>query len=156
MGAAVWYNTGFTLVMLMLQALAIGTVRFAPQHVQQSDGPASSDGKDGPASSDGKEASTQPAAIVRQILSFDRISYSVDLPGRKQRGKFGKKLLNEVSGIARPGTMTALMGSSGAGKTTLLDVLANRKTEGKVTGTKLVNGRKVHAGQFSRMSAITI
>ena len=42
----------------------------------------------------------------------------------KDKASEDKVLLNAVSGIARPGTMTALMGPSGAGKTTLLDVLA--------------------------------
>ena len=38
------------------------------------------------------------------------------------------QLLNDCSGIFRPGVLTALVGSSGAGKTTLMDVLAGRKT----------------------------
>ncbi|KAK9342235.1 ABC-2 type transporter-domain-containing protein [Lipomyces starkeyi] len=37
----------------------------------------------------------------------------------------------------------ALMGSSGAGKTTLLDVLAQRKTEGTIHGSVLVDGRPI-------------
>eukprot|EP01113_Clastostelium_recurvatum_P049931 TRINITY_DN9334_c0_g1_i3.p1 TRINITY_DN9334_c0_g1~~TRINITY_DN9334_c0_g1_i3.p1 ORF type:complete len:1492 (-),score=487.16 TRINITY_DN9334_c0_g1_i3:90-4565(-) len=49
-------------------------------------------------------------------------------------------LLDKVSGWIKPGQMTALMGASGAGKTTLLDVLARRKTQGKVEGTLLLNG----------------
>ena len=48
--------------------------------------------------------------------------------------------------------MTALMGSSGAGKTTLLDVLANRKTGGKITGEILINGRKADPIRFSRLA----
>ncbi|OJJ31193.1 hypothetical protein ASPWEDRAFT_54445 [Aspergillus wentii DTO 134E9] len=35
----------------------------------------------------------------------------------------------------------ALMGSSGAGKTTLLDVLAQRKTEGTINSSIIVDGR---------------
>ena len=35
----------------------------------------------------------------------------------------------------------ALMGSSGAGKTTLLDVLAQRKTDGTIKGSIMVDGR---------------
>ena len=37
------------------------------------------------------------------------------------------------------------MGASGAGKTTLLDVLAQRKTIGKVEGTILLNGEHLYA-----------
>ncbi|KAJ8544459.1 hypothetical protein ON010_g11808 [Phytophthora cinnamomi] len=38
----------------------------------------------------------------------------------------------DLCGYALPGTITALMGSSGAGKTTLMDVIAGRKTGGKL------------------------
>lgn len=51
-----------------------------------------------------------------------------------------RRLLNYVDGWVKPGTLTALMGSSGAGKTTLLDTLANRVTMGVVTGSIFVNG----------------
>lgn len=51
-----------------------------------------------------------------------------------------RQLLNHVSGYIRPGTMTALMGSSGAGKTTLLDSLSQRKTIGTLAGEMLMNG----------------
>ncbi|KAL4785058.1 ABC-2 type transporter-domain-containing protein [Aspergillus varians] len=50
-------------------------------------------------------------------------------------------LLDNVQGWVKPGTLGALMGSSGAGKTTLLDVLAQRKTEGTIKGSILVDGR---------------
>jgi ABC-type multidrug transport system ATPase subunit len=35
-----------------------------------------------------------------------------------------------------------MQGSSGAGKSTLMDVLARRKTGGKIGGEMLINGRK--------------
>ncbi|KAI1314533.1 hypothetical protein EDD11_002008 [Mortierella claussenii] len=61
------------------------------------------------------------------------VPYKADPSGKKQ-------LLNGIAGLVKPGTMTALMGSSGAGKTTLLDVLAQRKNTGTVTGQVEVDG----------------
>jgi ABC-type cobalamin/Fe3+-siderophores transport system ATPase subunit len=43
------------------------------------------------------------------------------------------------------------MGASGAGKTTLLDVLAQRKTIGKVEGTILLDGDPLHK-DFERLT----
>ncbi|KAF9434230.1 hypothetical protein BGZ76_008355 [Entomortierella beljakovae] len=61
------------------------------------------------------------------------VPYKADPSGKKQ-------LLTNIAGLVKPGTMTALMGSSGAGKTTLLDVLAQRKNIGSVTGQIEVDG----------------
>jgi hypothetical protein len=47
--------------------------------------------------------------------------------------------------ICREHARTHAQGSSGAGKSTLMDVLARRKTGGKITGEVLVNGRKTDA-----------
>ncbi|KAI9477693.1 P-loop containing nucleoside triphosphate hydrolase protein [Coemansia mojavensis] len=51
-----------------------------------------------------------------------------------------RQLLDSVSGYIKPGTLTALMGSSGAGKTTLLDSLSQRKTVGRLRGEMLMDG----------------
>jgi ABC-type multidrug transport system ATPase subunit/ABC-type multidrug transport system permease subunit len=51
------------------------------------------------------------------------------------------QLLRSVTGHFTPGRVAALMGASGAGKTTLLDVLAMRKTTGRVTGDLACDGR---------------
>jgi ABC-type transport system involved in cytochrome bd biosynthesis fused ATPase/permease subunit len=59
---------------------------------------------------------------TRKPFTWEDLSYSVSVPGGQ------KKLLTNIYGYVKPGTLTALMGSSGAGKTTLLDVLADRKT----------------------------
>ncbi|KAG1084305.1 hypothetical protein G6F42_021844 [Rhizopus arrhizus] len=67
-------------------------------------------------------------------FSWHHMNYTVNIKGGKL------KLLNDIGGIVRPGHLTALMGSSGAGKTTLLDVLAKRKTIGKVEGRIYLNG----------------
>ena len=74
--------------------------------------------------------------------------YSVDLPDGaeeppNQRPEDAGRLsiLNDVSGAFRPNILTAFMGETGAGKTTLLDVLADRKTGGKVEGDIRINVR---------------
>lgn len=73
-------------------------------------------------------------AVEPVTLVFNNLSYSVPVAGG------AKTLLNNVSGYALPGTLTALMGASGAGKTTLLDVISGRKTGGATTGEILANG----------------
>ncbi|XP_050697982.1 protein scarlet-like [Eriocheir sinensis] len=55
------------------------------------------------------------------------------------------KVLNNVFGAVRPGSLLAMMGASGAGKTTLMNALAHR-TAGRVVveGDILVNGHRVN------------
>ncbi|KAI9744799.1 MAG: hypothetical protein M1818_001724 [Claussenomyces sp. TS43310] len=79
-----------------------------------------------------------PPSIQKQtaIFHWDTVNYDIKIKGQPRR------LLNEVDGWVKPGTLTALMGVSGAGKTTLLDVLASRVTMGVVSGQMLVNGHQ--------------
>ncbi|EZG03190.1 hypothetical protein H106_06691 [Trichophyton rubrum CBS 735.88] len=79
----------------------------------------------------------QTAAIVKQTSVFHWESVCYDIKIKKE----SRRILDNVDGWVKPGTLTALMGVSGAGKTTLLDVLANRVTMGVVTGEMLVDGR---------------
>lgn len=80
-------------------------------------------------------------------VTFRNLKYTVFI---------GKKdplvLLQGINGYARPGTLTALMGSSGAGKTTLMDVIAGRKTSGKIEGEVLMNGFPVVKKEFGRIT----
>ncbi|KAF5020913.1 hypothetical protein F66182_7065 [Fusarium sp. NRRL 66182] len=69
------------------------------------------------------------------VFHWRDVCYDVKVKGEPRR------ILDHVDGWVKPGTLTALMGSSGAGKTTLLDVLASRVTMGVVTGEMLVDGR---------------
>ncbi|XP_057428191.1 pleiotropic drug resistance protein 1-like [Lotus japonicus] len=88
-------------------------------------------------------------------LTFDEISYSVDMPQEmKNQGVFEDrlKLLKGVSGAFRPGVLTALMGVSGAGKTTLMDVLAGRKTGGYIEGAIKISGYPKNQQTFARIA----
>ncbi|CAL4917606.1 unnamed protein product [Urochloa decumbens] len=70
-------------------------------------------------------------------LTFQNLNYYVDTPPEMLKQGYPEKrlqLLNSVTGVFRPGVLSALMGVSGAGKTTLLDVLAGRKTGGYIEG----------------------
>jgi ABC transport system ATP-binding/permease protein len=64
----------------------------------------------------------------------------------------GKQLLDDISLIARPGTLTAIIGGSGAGKTTLSRVIAGyaRPSSGSVT----FEGHDIHAEYASLRSRI--
>lgn len=78
------------------------------------------------------------AVIQKQtaIFSWSDVVYDIKIKDEPRR------LLDNVDGWVKPGTLTALMGVSGAGKTTLLDVLANRVTMGVVTGDMFVDGHQ--------------
>ncbi|KAI8993723.1 ABC-2 type transporter-domain-containing protein [Pilobolus umbonatus] len=78
-------------------------------------------------------------------FSWQNVNYTVPIKGGELQ------LLNNINGIVRPGHLTALMGSSGAGKTTLLDVLARRKTIGKVEGRVYLNN-EVLMNDFERIT----
>ncbi|KAI8981169.1 ABC-2 type transporter-domain-containing protein [Trametes punicea] len=79
-------------------------------------------------------------------FTWEKVNYYVPVPGGTRR------LLHDVYGYVKPGTMTALMGASGAGKTTCLDVLAQRKNIGVVSGTLLLDGKPLQL-DFARKTA---
>ena len=56
-------------------------------------------------------------------------------------------LLNDLSGIARPGQILAIMGTSGVGKTTLLRVLSGQNDPRSTTGDIYVNGHTITHAQ---------
>ncbi|KAK2758216.1 hypothetical protein FQN54_004060 [Arachnomyces sp. PD_36] len=83
-----------------------------------------------------QEAAPNASAIPEQHSIFTWRNVSYDIPVKEGQ----RRLLDNVSGWVKPGTLTALMGVSGAGKTTLLDVLAKRVSIGVVTGDMFVDG----------------
>eukprot|EP00123_Amoebidium_parasiticum_P009594 comp19578_c0_seq1/m.23017 comp19578_c0_seq1/g.23017 ORF comp19578_c0_seq1/g.23017 comp19578_c0_seq1/m.23017 type:complete len:697 (-) comp19578_c0_seq1:129-2219(-) len=97
---------------------------------------------------DGSEKQRHRDKIETQVyLSFDKITYTV-----KTGPKSTLEILHGVSGLFRPGRLTAIMGPSGCGKSTLLDILADRKSEGKVDGAIRINGHP-RGAMFKRIAA---
>ncbi|KDQ63067.1 hypothetical protein JAAARDRAFT_119769 [Jaapia argillacea MUCL 33604] len=90
--------------------------------------------------------SSTSVAPHRRTFTWERLNYHVPVAGGTRR------LLHDVYGYVKPGTLTALMGASGAGKTTCLDVLAQRKNIGVVSGDVLVDGRPLDS-EFARGTA---
>ena len=76
----------------------------------------------------------------------------LEVRGVKYTVDNGKQLLDDISLIARPGTLTAIIGGSGAGKTTLARLIAGyaRPTSGSVT----FEGHDIHAEYASLRSRI--
>nr|CCA19156.1 ATPbinding Cassette (ABC) Superfamily putative [Albugo laibachii Nc14] len=87
-------------------------------------------------------------SCVPAYLCVDKLNYHVDDPANNKE----IHLLHDISAFFTPYTMTALMGASGAGKTTFMDVLAGRKTGGKITGNIIVNGELKDPSTFSRIA----
>ncbi|KAK1762467.1 putative abc transporter cdr4 protein [Phialemonium atrogriseum] len=77
------------------------------------------------------------------VFHWKDVCYDIKIKGEPRR------ILDQVDGWVKPGTLTALMGVSGAGKTTLLDCLADRVSMGVITGEMLVDG-KVRDQSFQR------
>ncbi|ESZ90193.1 ABC transporter [Sclerotinia borealis F-4128] len=90
-----------------------------------------------PASQDTKVEDETNDQLMRNtsVFTWKNLTYTVKTPSGD------RILLDNVQGWVKPGMLGALMGSSGAGKTTLLDVLAQRKTDGTIKGSILVDGR---------------
>lgn len=86
---------------------------------------------------DDSDSAAGQGDLVRNtsVFTWKNLSYTVKTPSGD------RVLLDDVQGWVKPGMLGALMGASGAGKTTLLDVLAQRKTEGTIRGSILVDGR---------------
>ncbi|CAI2346937.1 unnamed protein product [Caenorhabditis sp. 36 PRJEB53466] len=71
-----------------------------------------------------------------------------------QAGGGRKEVIRNVSGVAEPGEVLALMGGSGAGKTTLMNILAHLDTNGvEYHGDVTVNGKKVSKQKMRQMCA---
>ncbi|EEA27208.1 ABC multidrug transporter, putative [Talaromyces marneffei ATCC 18224] len=113
-----------------------------PAYMRKSDNKAKKGTIEAPPAGDSEAAKEEELGILpeqRDIFTWRNVCYDIPVKGGQRR------LLDNVSGWVKPGTLTALMGVSGAGKTTLLDVLAQRVSIGVVTGDMFVNGKPLDA-----------
>ncbi|GAB7366264.1 hypothetical protein MBLNU230_g7822t1 [Neophaeotheca triangularis] len=90
---------------------------------------------DSPNGKDEEEEALDSITKSESVFTWKDVEYTVPYLGGE------KKLLNSVSGYAKPGVMVALVGASGAGKSTLLNTLAQRQVMGVVGGEMLVDGQ---------------
>lgn len=87
-----------------------------------------------------QEEALEQLSSSESIFTWQNVEYTVPYQGGE------RKLLNGVSGYAKPGQMIALVGASGAGKTTLLNTLSQRQKVGVVSGDMLVDGKPLDIG----------
>ncbi|TMW67914.1 hypothetical protein Poli38472_007586 [Pythium oligandrum] len=162
LGYGILFLAGGTLLFMALGALVLEYIRYESPHHTMLIGEdlststlSTSNSESGSGSGSGLESSTEYG-----LMSTPRREANIDLPRSSRcatpitiafrdlyyavpnptNPKEDLELLKGINGFALPGKMTALMGSSGAGKTTLMDVIAGRKTGGKIRGQILFNG----------------
>ncbi|CAG0886743.1 unnamed protein product [Cyprideis torosa] len=97
--------------------------------------------------SNGLTLSWQDLSVYVPKVRRQSLLSSVFRGPRRERGL--KKVINNVTGIVRPGTLLAIMGASGAGKTTLMNVLAGR------AGNKVLVDGKVFVNGYPHAKVIT-
>lgn len=73
---------------------------------------------------------------------------------RRNQQPSRKHILKNVTGVAYPGELLAIMGSSGAGKTTLLNTLTFRNSSNViVSGQRAANGIPINSSTLASLSA---
>lgn len=97
------------------------------------------------------------------LLSYTNLSYSVEigqkllpaLPffGSQDDVQKTKLLLDDISGVAREGEITAILGASGSSKTTLMDAIAGRISKQRLKGTVTLNGEVLGSKLLKIISA---
>lgn len=90
---------------------------------------------------------------------FKNLSFQVDIRIPNLQPTFFSKtlpsqkpILQDISGIFKPGRMTAIMGASGAGKTSLLQLLAGNVHFGEIFGEVMMNGMPASQSTIKNVS----
>ncbi|RDA84580.1 hypothetical protein CP532_1120 [Ophiocordyceps camponoti-leonardi (nom. inval.)] len=80
--------------------------------------------------------------------------HGVTVTVQDRETKRAKTIVDNAEAIVEAGECLGLMGPSGCGKTTLLRALARRRTNGSVTGARvLINGRELPLSEFRQMTS---
>ncbi|KAI8531760.1 hypothetical protein RHMOL_Rhmol11G0160500 [Rhododendron molle] len=162
LGLAILFNIGFTLALTFLNPPSSRAI-ISNEKLSQIEGSEDfSNGTDKEAKSKSYEKTTSKHHKGRLVLPFEPLTlafqdvqYCIETPLEMRERGFTQKqlqLLCDITGVLRPGILTALMGVSGAGKTTLLDVLAGRKTSGAIEGDIRIGGYPKVQETFARIS----
>ncbi|KAI1408556.1 ABC-2 type transporter-domain-containing protein [Hypoxylon sp. FL1857] len=84
--------------------------------------------------------------VVAMVSSTSAVFHWTNLDYEIKTHEGRRKILHDIHGWVKPGTLTALMGVTGAGKTSLLNVLADRVNVGAVSGQVFVDRHSRDAG----------
>ncbi|XP_040947474.1 pleiotropic drug resistance protein 3 isoform X3 [Gossypium hirsutum] len=155
LGFALVWNIGFTLALSFLNPPGSSRVVISHEKLSTIRKGDSLNGSDKEDVSKKEESRRMVLPFDPSTLTFQNVQYCVDTPQEMRKGGYAQrklKILSDITGAARPGVLTALMGATGAGKTTLLDVLAGRKTIGCIEGEIRVNGYPKVQETFVRIS----
>ncbi|CAD6190374.1 unnamed protein product [Caenorhabditis auriculariae] len=101
-----------------------------------------------------KEKKSEMSSSVSQSVVSKKLSWlNIEASVRKDDQDL-KPILKSVTGCAKAGEVTFIMGSSGAGKTTLLNILTGRNLK-KIErqGQVFVNNREMRPGDMNKVSA---
>jgi len=107
----------------------------------------------------GKDDFMVPMTASQPVTySWENIEVYLEIPqggllSRRKTPPIQKRILDNVTGVVRPGEFLAIMGASGAGKTTLLNSLTFRNTgKLKILGERYLNGAPVNTDTLARIS----
>ena len=89
------------------------------------------------------------ASLDAVIQDTQSTTTSHNLSDNQAESQSRVQVLENISGVIKPGEVMAIMGGSGAGKTTFLDILAQKNKKGVTTGELRVNGQVMSRADYN-------